>query len=147
MKKDRWLILVAMALLAILLALFFIGSRNTSVEPEKVPETEETVVTEDPDTITDEENTEGTAEEMEYLNVPLDEFKEYADSSSGLWEFIQRFYDDVIVYKTSGGKFIYEPINRDLPQSDYDWSNLKEVGLDSREVQYVEDGQVTSIKG
>ena len=147
MKKDRWLILLAMALLAILLALFFLGSRNTSVEPEKVPETEETVVTEDPEIITDEENTEGTAEEMEYLNVPLDEFKEYADSSSGLWEFIQRFYDDVIVYKTSGGKFIYEPINRDLPQSDYDWSNLKEVGLDSREVQYVEDGQVTSIKG
>lgn len=151
MKKDRWLILVAMALLAILLALFFIGSRNNSktADPGPVPETSETTGsgTSDP-AITDGEGEAAVAEDdAEYLTVPLDEFKEYADSSSGMWEFIQRFFKDVIVYKASDGKFVYKPINRDLPQSSYDWSKLKEVGLYSREVEYVEDGQTVSIKG
>lgn len=152
MKKDRWLILVAMALLAILLALFFIGSRNNkdaAAMPDSDPAATETTVPETPDPVlTDGEDGASVAEDdTEYLNVPLDQFKEYADSSSGMWEFIQRFFKDVIVYKTSGGKYVYEPINKDLPQSDYDWSKLREVGLDSREVEYVENGQTVSIKG
>ncbi len=91
----------------------------------------------------------GSGEETngEYLKVSVDTFKEYVDSSVNMWEFIQRFFSDVIVYKGEGGKYCYEPVDRSLPQSDYDWNNLQEVGLDTREVEYVVDGETVSIKG
>lgn len=153
MKKDKWLLIVALALLAILLTLFFIGKSSqkddTATEPVAPAVTTETPEPADGDAvITDGETEEQAVEnDTEYLTVPLEEFKENADSSSGMWEFVQRFFKDVIVYKTTGGKFVYAPINRDLPQSTYDWSNLKDVGLTTREVEYVENGETISIKG
>ncbi|MCQ2565959.1 MAG: glycoside hydrolase family 25 protein [Clostridia bacterium] len=151
MRKDKWLIIVALALLAILLVLFFIGSRSTVGDTvnEPVSMTEPIETPEDTGvTITDGEDEAAVAvDDTEYITVPLDEFKEYADSSSGMWEFIQRFFKDVIVYKNSAGKYVYEPVNKNLPLSNYNWSNLKEVGLSSREVEYVVDGQTVSIKG
>ncbi|MBR0139418.1 MAG: glycoside hydrolase family 25 protein [Firmicutes bacterium] len=105
---------------------------DAAKEPEK---------TEDPETI------EKTGEEEETLNVPVSLFKKYAQESASLWEFVQRFFPDVIVYKDALGQYCYEPINKDLPASDYDFDNLVNVKLDEKEFEYRVDGQTVSIKG
>ena len=159
MKRDRWLLSVAAALIIILLVLFAIGRKNAkdtelaenqwveSGMSENQLSGDDTASqdTEIPDEL--QEGPDMAEDETEYIKVPLEEFKRNVDTSTNLWEFTQRFFDDVIVYKTEAGKFVYEPIDRSLPQSDYNWDNLKEVGLDSREVEYVENGETVSIKG
>ncbi len=94
-----------------------------------------------------EDQTSQAAEETEYISIPVSEFKRYADDSSSLWEFVQRFFSDVIVYKDALGSYQYEPINRDLPQSDYDFDNLVNVKPGSKELEYQVDGRTVSIKG
>ena len=162
MRRDRWLLIVAAALVVILLILFAIGSSGAKKaaegEEQWVESDVSSVVGTTPDTAgsdvqpgdtpqTEPEPSATPEDDTEYVTVTLDEFKTYADTSTNMWEFIQRFFKDVIVYKTEAGKFAYEPIDRSLPQSDYDWSKLKEVGLESREVEYVENGETVSIKG
>lgn len=55
--------------------------------------------------------------------IPIEEFKAISASYNISAEFIQRFFDDVIVYKDQG--IVYAPIDPDLPKNDYDWSFLK----------------------
>jgi len=85
-------------------------------------------------------------EDGQYMVVSVDEFQENAEMSVNMWEFLQRFYKDIIVYKNETG-FVYAPVDKTLPQSDYDWNCLVELGLDTREVSYVENGEEKSIKG
>ena len=81
------------------------------------------------------------------VEVSLDTLMEYANSSTYLMEFAQKFFSNYIIYKNDGGQFTYKPVNYDLPLSDYNWDNLADDGTSVREKIYVEDGKITSIKG
>ena len=73
----------------------------------------------------------------------------YLEESSGMWEFAQRFFDDVIIYKSSKtGGWAFEPVNYDLPLSDYNWDNLRHAGPIARtEWEYYEGFELKSLKG
>jgi GH25 family lysozyme M1 (1,4-beta-N-acetylmuramidase) len=86
-------------------------------------------------------------DETEYIKVSVEEFKRLAAGSSNLWEFVQRFFKDHIVYRDQLGQFQYEPVNKDLPRSDYDFSNLVNVKPPGKEFEYRVDGKTVSIKG
>ncbi len=79
--------------------------------------------------------------------VTREEIYRYATESNTVWEFAQRFFGDVVVYKDRDGKFVFEPVDPDLPRSDYNWDNLVELGTAHREVAYVQGGKTISIKG
>jgi len=59
-------------------------------------------------------------------------------------EMLRPYYEDEIVVVSSGA-FHFVPINEALKKNDYKSENLNI--LESGEIQYVEDGQVTSHKG
>ena len=59
-------------------------------------------------------------------------------------EMLRPYYEDEIVV-VSSGSFHFVPINEALKMNDYKSENLNI--LESGEIQYVEDGQVTSHKG
>lgn len=59
-------------------------------------------------------------------------------------EMLRPYYEDEIVV-VSSGSFHFVPINEALKKNDYKSENLNI--LESGEIQYVEDGQVTSHKG
>jgi len=86
-------------------------------------------------------------DEASEITITEEELQRYATESTTVWEFVQRFFRDKIVYKNRDGKFIYEPVDFSLPLSDYDWDNLVTLEKSYREVEYVEDGQTISIKG
>lgn len=88
----------------------------------------------------------GADEEAE-ISITEEELQRYATESTTVWEFVQRFFKDKIVYKNRDGKFIYEPVNYNLPLSDYNWDNLVALEKPYREVEYVQDGKTISIKG
>ncbi len=83
------------------------------------------------------------------LEFSEETIKHYGETSSNLWELLQRFFTDQIVYRDKLGNFCYEPVNTDLPLSDYDWENLVDVTPLSggKELEYREDGVTTSLKG
>jgi len=54
--------------------------------------------------------------------IPIEEFKAYAGMYNVSTEFIQRFFDDVVVYKDD--TIVYAPIDPELPLHDYDWTYL-----------------------
>lgn len=81
------------------------------------------------------------------ITVTPDELDRYATESSTIWEFLQRFYTDTIIYKDIDGKYRYEPVNFDLPLSDYNWDHLIQLDKAHKELEYVEDGKTLSIKG
>lgn len=58
--------------------------------------------------------------------IPIEEFKANAASYNVSAEFIQRFFDDVIIYKDQG--IVYAPIDPSLPKNSYDWSFLSRKG-------------------
>ena len=62
-------------------------------------------------------------QELEDTTIPVETFKGYAQQYGVGSEFIQRFFDDVIVYKDAGG-VVYQPIDPELAKNSYDWSNL-----------------------
>ena len=68
-------------------------------------------------------------------------------NDASVWELLQDLLPNLIVYRGAGGVFQYASIDRSLPQSDYDWSNLVEVSETPREVEYAVDGETVSIKG
>jgi GH25 family lysozyme M1 (1,4-beta-N-acetylmuramidase) len=90
---------------------------------------------------------EETDPEDEVVSITLGQLKEFANTDSSMWELLQDMLPNLIVYRSAGGVFQYAPIDRSLPQSDYDWSNLVEVNESPREVKYVVDGETVSIKG
>ena len=55
--------------------------------------------------------------------IPISEFKANAASYNVSAEFIQQFFDDVVVYKDE--TIVYAPIDPELPKNSYDWSSLK----------------------
>lgn len=58
--------------------------------------------------------------------IPIEDFKAYAGMYNVSTEFIQRFFDDVVVYKED--TIVYAPIDPELPLHDYDWSHLDRTG-------------------
>ncbi len=75
--------------------------------------------------------------------VKTETLKAYAQKYNVSAEFLQRFFDDVIVYKDTSG-IVYEPINEKLPKNSYDFNNLVRV---NGELQYQENGVSKGIKG
>ncbi len=79
-------------------------------------------------------------------SITVEQVVEYANESRYLMEFAQRFFDDYIIYTDSSGRFTFAPVDNSMPLSDYDWDKL--AGVEgSKELAYIEDGAVTSIKG
>ncbi|MCI8600781.1 MAG: hypothetical protein HFE45_04215 [Oscillospiraceae bacterium] len=58
--------------------------------------------------------------------ILIEDFKDNAARYNVSAEFIQRFFDDVIIYKDQG--IVYEPIDPNLPKNSYDWSFLTRQG-------------------
>lgn len=140
-KRITGLIAIVLTMMLLLGACGF--SLKTSDEGELNPKLADQTEGEKPDGAAD-----NTAEEDdEVLTISLSDFTKYANDSASLWEFAQRFFTDVIVYKDSLGQYRYEPINRDLPQSDYDFTNLVNVKTQGKEYEYRVDGETVSIKG
>ena len=128
MNRNKWIV-TTVAVTGILLSGLFSGC---TIQP-----TEEPVDAKPP-----------ASEELEgSLTVTQEEIYRYATDSSTVWEFAQRFFTDTVVYKDRDGKFVFEPINPDLPRSAYNWDNLVELETAHREVAYVQGGQTRSMKG
>lgn len=83
----------------------------------------------------------------EVLSYTVGEIQEFGRNDASVWELLQDLLPNLIVYRGAGGVFQYASIDRSLPQSDYDWSNLVEVSETPREVEYAVDGETVSIKG
>lgn len=79
--------------------------------------------------------------------VTVDQVVQYANDSSYLMEFAQRFFSDYIIYTDSSGRFTYAPVDKTMPLSDYNWDNLVPVPDSTRELAYIEDGAEAAIKG
>ena len=85
--------------------------------------------------------------EEETVEFTVGQIQEFGRNDASVWELLQDLLPNLIVYRGAGGMFQYASIDRTLPQSDYDWTNLVEVNGSPREVQYVVDGEAVSIKG
>ena len=85
--------------------------------------------------------------EEETVSFTVGQIKEFGRNDASAWELLQDLLPNLIVYRGAGGIFQYASIDRSLPQSDYDWSNLVEVNETPREVEYVVDGETVSIRG
>ena len=85
--------------------------------------------------------------EEETVSYTVGQIQEFGRNDASAWELLQDLLPNLIVYRGAGGVFQYATIDRSLPQSDYDWTNLVEVSESPREVQYVVDGETVSIKG
>jgi len=83
----------------------------------------------------------------EIVSYTVGEIQEFGRNDASVWELLQDLLPNLIVYRGAGGVFQYASIDRSLPQSDYDWSNLVEVSETPREVEYAMDGETVSIKG
>ena len=83
----------------------------------------------------------------EIVSYTVGEIQEFGRNDASVWELLQDLLPNLIVYRSAGGVFQYASIDRSLPQSNYDWSNLVEVSETPREVEYAVDGETVSIKG
>ncbi|MBQ4505926.1 MAG: glycoside hydrolase family 25 protein [Firmicutes bacterium] len=90
---------------------------------------------------------EAQADDEEYISISVSDLKKYISDSSSVMELAQRFFTDTIVYKDAAGQYKFEPVNKTLPLSDYNWDNLRNLSITGKEFVYEEDGQVRSIKG
>ncbi len=135
MKKTALLLACLLALITALSACG--GSKQEPIEAK--PTTPATPLEEDPEPV--------AAEDPDTLTFTVEQFTEFLNNSSGMWEFAQRFFADRIVYRGEGGKYYIVPVDETLPKSDYDWTNLAEIGIGSREVEYRTEGETVSIKG
>ena len=87
------------------------------------------------------------APEEETVSYTVGQIQEFGRNDASAWELLQDLLPNLIVYRGANSVFQYATIDRSLPQSDYDWTNLVEVNESPREVQYVVDGETVSIKG
>lgn len=86
--------------------------------------------------------------ESETITISRSTLFSWLDESIGMWEFAQKFVDDIIIYKTKLGTWTYANIDPDLPKNDYNWDNLRHAGpIAETEWEYYEDGELKSIKG
>lgn len=75
--------------------------------------------------------------------IPVELFQEYVQQYNVSTEFIQRFFDDAIVYKGEEG-VVFAPIDDSLPKSDYQRSNfVRQNGI----IDYVVDGESQALMG
>ena len=63
----------------------------------------------------------------EIVSYTVGEIQEFGRNDASVWELLQDLLPNLIVYRGAGGVFQYASIDRSLPQSDDDWSNLVEV--------------------
>ena len=77
---------------------------------------------------------------QETIDVEL--LKKYAQEYNVSIEFLQRFFDNEIVYK-SDGKIVYQPVDQSLPMNDINWDNLVRSG---DEIEYWVDGEQAAKK-
>lgn len=69
--------------------------------------------------------------------IDVETFKQYAQEYNVGISFLQRFFDDVIVYK-SDGKIIYQPIDDSLEKNSINWDNLIQS---NGKIEYIENGE------
>lgn len=84
----------------------------------------------------------GSAQGTGADEIDLEVFKQYAQQYNVSMEFLQRFFDDTIVFKADG-KIRYEPIDPALVGNDLDWNNLS---VSDGEIEYLVDGQSEAHK-
>lgn len=88
-------------------------------------------------------NTQTEYEEQISRMIPVDTLKEYAQQYNVNTEFVQRFFNDTIVYKGSEG-FVYAPVEEGYPKNDYQRSNF--VWEDGK-INYLADGEPQALMG
>ena len=147
MKKKLLQLLFTVTFCAILLTAC--GAREPELMPNpkfEEPGSEQTEPS--PDLQEPSAEPEENTDSEKYVTVSIDQLKRYMNESYGMMEFAQRLFDNFIVYKSSSGQYTYVPVNKDLPQSTYDFNNLVNVGSKKvKEFAYIEDGETRSIKG
>ncbi len=89
----------------------------------------------------------GTDPQEETVTYTVGQIQEFGSKDASVWELMQDLLPNLIVYRGAGGVFQYAPIDRTLPQSEYDWNNLVEVSETPREVEYQVEGETISIRG
>lgn len=77
--------------------------------------------------------------------VEITTLKQYAQKYNVSTEFLQRFFDDTIVYKGING-ITYAPIDMSLPLNSFDFEKNLVHGEDG-EIEYHENGVSVGIKG
>lgn len=82
-------------------------------------------------------------EEPEDDVIPVEMLMQYAQKYNVSIEFLQNFFDDVIVYKDSAG-IVYEPIDPSLPKSSYNWDNLVQA---NGRIEYIDENGVSAKVG
>lgn len=90
-----------------------------------------------PDDFLEEVNSLGTD------TISVEDFKAYVQQFKAPSEYIQRFFDDAVIYNDYG-TIVYSPIDSSLPQNNLDWGNITKKG---GEIKYIEDGVSKAIKG
>ena len=75
-------------------------------------------------------------QEQQEETIDVETFKQYAQEYNVNISFLQRFFDDVIVYK-SGGEIIYQPIDETLEKNTINWDHLLRAG---GKIEYWENG-------
>jgi len=154
-KKKRIIIaIIACVVLVIILgaaAILFLKEDGFSFKklfPEKevmqtVESTEQTV------TYTKEEMDEALSEAIQAAKAEasleaLEGMKQYLKEGKSAVEAFREFYTEDLVI-AADGKYHFIPVRKDLKHNNYKQENIQV--LESGELQYVEDGQVTSYKG
>ena len=60
--------------------------------------------------------------EQPMFSMPLDDFINYANKSSGLWEMMCFMFPERVVYKDENGKYVFDPIISGMERNKYNWS-------------------------
>lgn len=110
------LLAVACFFLAVLAGVYYLKNIQLKNEMEEAEALHETAVA----------DLQQKLDETIESTIPVEDFKAVAASYNVSAEFIQRFFDDVIVYKDDA--VIYAPIDPDIPKNDYDWQFLDRTG-------------------
>ena len=63
-----------------------------------------------------------TEPEEPMFSMKLDEFINYANKSSGLWEMMCFMFPERVVYKDEDGKYVFDPVISGLKRNKYNWS-------------------------
>ena len=67
-------------------------------------------------------NEQNSAPDEPMFSVPLQQFIDTANKSSGLWEMMCFMFPERVVYKDETGKFVFDPVVSGLRRNKYNWS-------------------------
>lgn len=130
-KKGAGIWIAAVLVLMIIITVLALGWAATGLQLKQYQqETAQTLARV-------QEEKESELSQLRSETIPLQTFKDKAQQFGVSSEFLQSFFDDVLVYKDASG-IVYAPIDDSLPKNDYDWSNLSRA--DGR-IYYTEDGR------